>query len=138
MARFAIVRLIPRSFAPVPLTLILVAFVSFLYLPAQAQLGPVGGATATPIPGVGHDYIGDLVDTVSPADGSVSVRIKTPVPSGRGISVPFSFSYDSNGVWQPFNISGTASVELESSLARYLSQGGWTYGLRQPRSVSAP
>jgi len=70
MARFAIVRLIPRSFAPASLTLILVAFVSFLYLPVQAQLGPVTDATATPIPGVGHDYLSDLVDTVNPANGS--------------------------------------------------------------------
>jgi RHS repeat-associated protein len=105
------------------------AFACFFPLPAHAQLGPVDGATATPIPGAGHDYLGDLVDTVSPADGSVSVRIKTPVPPGRGINVPFSFNYDSNGIWQPYSNPSVDGADLASSLPRYLSEGGWTYGL---------
>lgn len=94
-----------------------------------AQLGPVNGVTATPIPGVGHDYLTDLVDTVNPADGSLSIRINTPVPSGRGIKIPFSFNYDSNGVWQPYNESSLPEAYVASSYPRFLSTGGWTYGL---------
>ena len=32
----------------------------------------ITNVTATPIPGVGHDYIHDLSEVVSPANGSVS------------------------------------------------------------------
>jgi len=42
---------------------------SLILAKAHAQVGPVDGATATPIPGAGHNYIQDLVDTVSPATG---------------------------------------------------------------------
>jgi hypothetical protein len=114
-----------RSFLPASLVLTLAAF-AFFPIPGQAQLGPVNGATATPTPGVGHDYIGDLVDTVNPADGSVSIRVKTPTPSGRGIKIPFSFNYDSAGTIQPV-FNGTSVVP--SANPRYLSSGGWTYGL---------
>ncbi len=113
-------------FLPASLALTLAAFAFFLPSPAQAQLGPVNGATSTPIPGAGHDYIGDLVDTVNPADGTVSIRIKTPTPSGRGINIPFSFNYDSAGTIQP-NFNGTSVVPSANPV--YLSSGGWTYGV---------
>jgi len=54
--------------------------------------------TSTPIPGAGHDYLHLLSETVNPANGSVSIRINVPTPKGRGLSLPFSFAYDSNGV----------------------------------------
>jgi len=95
---------------------------------AQQSLGPVNGSTSTPIPGAGHDYLGDLVDTVNPANGSLSVRINTPVPQGRGLTVPFSFNYDSAGVIQPYNSGSSSAVNLVSH-AGFLSSGGWTYGL---------
>jgi len=119
------------QFAPrVPLQassiLWVIALACFFVGYAQAQLGPVNGVTSTPIPGVGHDYITDLVDTVNPADGSLSVRIKTPVPPGRGMTVPFSFDYDSAGVIQPI-FNGSAVVPTANP--RYLSSGGWTYGV---------
>jgi RHS repeat-associated protein len=95
---------------------------------AQQSLGPVNGSTSTPIPGAGHDYLGDLVDTVNPANGSLSIRINTPVPQGRGLTVPFSFNYDSAGVIQPFN-SGTSSAVNLVSHPGFLASGGWTYGL---------
>jgi RHS repeat-associated protein len=103
---------------------------------AHAQLGPVDGATATPIPGAGHNYIQDLVDTVSPADGSVSVRIKAPTPSGRGISLPFSFNYDSNGVHQPIG-APNATIDWASNVLP-LSIAGWSYGLPQVTATSTP
>ena len=104
-------------------------FLSLLFLPltVQAQLGPVDGATATPIPGTGHDYLQDMAETVNPADGSLSVRIKTPTPSGRGIAVPFSINYDSNGVHEPQDdLEG--GVDWASN-TRYTSSAGWIYGM---------
>jgi hypothetical protein len=50
---------------------------------AQAQIISVGDDTATPAPGVGHDYIHLLSETVNPANGSVSWRIESRGRSNR-------------------------------------------------------
>jgi RHS repeat-associated protein len=92
---------------------------------ASAQIENVTNSTSTPIPGAGHDYIKMLSETVNPANGSVSVRIQTPTPSGRGISLPFSFAYDSNGAAHlTTNFNGTAYWKDNTA---YLAQGGWSY-----------
>lgn len=65
---------------------------------AFAQLPPVSSTTSTPVPGAGHDYLGALSETVNPANGSVSLRLPVVMPPSRGITLPFSFAYDSNGV----------------------------------------
>ncbi len=41
-----------------------------------------------PTPGVGHDYIQDNVETVNPANGSLSIRIGVPLPPSRGVNIP--------------------------------------------------
>jgi hypothetical protein len=68
---------------------------------ARGQVLNVTDVTSTPIPGAGHDYIKMLNETVNPADGAVSIRIGTPVPPGRKLTLPFAFAYDSNGVHYP-------------------------------------
>jgi hypothetical protein len=93
-------------------SLLALSIVSF----AQA---PGTGSTAIPIPGVGHDYMKAISEAVDPASGSVSLRIAVPTPKGRGVSLPFSFAYDSNGVlvppdWKPY-------------LTGLMSAGGWSY-----------
>jgi RHS repeat-associated protein len=93
----------------------------------NCQILNVGDDTSTPIPAAGHDYIKMLSETVNPANGSVSVRIKTPIPTGRGISLPFSFAYDSNGA-QHLSSDGVGLSEWWDNSA-YLSQGGWSYSL---------
>src|SRR5215467_3689226 len=71
----------------------------FLYLlQTQAQVSKVTNTTSTPVEGAGHDYIKLLSETISPSNGSVSVRINLPTPKSRGIALPFSIAYDSNGV----------------------------------------
>lgn len=55
----------------------------------------VGNDTATPIPGVGHDYIQNLSETVNPANGTVNLKMAFPVPRGRGFTMPFAFTYSS-------------------------------------------
>lgn len=75
----------------------LAVLLAFLPVLANAQVANVTDTEATPIPGAGHDYLGTLNETVDPATGSLSLRIEVPVPKGRGLTVPFSFNYDSNG-----------------------------------------
>ena len=87
----------------------------------RAQVTNVSDMEATPIPGAGHNYTGMLNETVDPANGSLSVRINVPVPTGRQLTVPFAFAYDSNGA--------TNSLAINSSgcNTRYLFQCGWSY-----------
>ena len=39
-----------------------------------AQMPPSSSTTSTPVPGVGHDYLGEIAETVNPSNGSVSFR----------------------------------------------------------------
>jgi hypothetical protein len=104
---------------------------SILLLPgfALSQITNVTDDQSTPTAGAPHDYIKMLNETVNPANGSVSIRINVPVPKSRGITLPFSFSYDSNGVDHlvPTNTKGTPIVWAANST--FLSQGGWSYSL---------
>ena len=73
---------------------------------AHAQITDVADDTIPPIPGAGHDYIHMLSEIVNPANGTVSLKIALPVPKGRGISVPFSLTYNSGAAlhfaaWAP-------------------------------------
>jgi hypothetical protein len=92
-----------------------------------AQISNVGDDSSTPIPGGGHDYIHMHSETVNPANGSVSLRIQVPVPKDRQITIPFSFSYDSNGVNHV--TSFTAGSAGWGNNTTYLSQGGWSYSV---------
>jgi RHS repeat-associated protein len=97
----------------------------FLSAGAQAQIPPSTSTTSTPIPGAGHDYLGGVVETVNPVNGSVSFRIPVSMPPGRGITLPFSFAYDSNGVnYMSPNYGVVAGwVSPTSSIT---SQAGWS------------
>lgn len=75
---------------------LLVASILFLGTAARAQITNVTNATSTPTPGVGHDYIHLLSETVDPVNGGVSLRIAIPQPPARGLNLPFAFTYDSN------------------------------------------
>ena len=101
-------------------------FVLLLASASLAQILSVGDDTSTPIPGVGHDYIRLLSETVNPANGSVSLRIQVPMPKARGITLPFSFAYDSNGVNHLIAVTGRASW---ISNGAFLSAGGWSYAV---------
>ena len=78
--------------------------------------------------GAGHDYIKMLSETVNPANGSISLRIQWCLHRRRGISIPFSFSYDSNSVHHliPWSVYGQV---IWTSNIGYLSQGGWNYSV---------
>ena len=86
-----------------------------------AQVQNVTDVESTPIPGAGHKYLGTLNETVNPANGSLSIRISADVPKGRGLTLPFSFSYDSNGAVN-INLNGPTG-------APPLFQLGWSYSV---------
>lgn len=104
----------------------------------QAQVVNISPSTMTPTFGAGHSYIQNLVETVNPANGALSVRIQIPTPRGRGITLPFYLRYDSTGSgellqgpyipdptqgnipspeWTPKDVLGISKT------------GGWSYGL---------
>jgi RHS repeat-associated protein len=111
----------------VVLSTLLLAFCGIFAPACLAQLPPVSSTTSTPIPGAGHDYLGGPAETVNPVNGSVSIRLPVIMPPSRGITLPFSFAYDSNGVNYlslPPGSSGTIAHWKTSSTG--ISQGGWS------------
>lgn len=86
----------------VPSLLVLLALglaVSSVHCIAQVpMLNSVNDQTQTPIPGSGHDYQHMLNETVNYANGSVNFDITFPTPKGRGISLPYAWSYNSGTV----------------------------------------
>lgn len=129
MIRFDVAPSFVQSAAALKCRALLLLPIGFLALAlcASGQILNVGDNTSTPIPGAGHDYIKMLSETVNPANGSISIRIQTPTPEGRGISLPFSFAYDSNGA-QHLASTGVGLTEWWDNSA-YLSQGGWSYSM---------
>src|SRR5689334_9373060 len=79
--------------------LALIAATFLLTCTCRAQLPQASGTTSPPTPGVGHDYIHSPVETVNPANGSVSIRIPVRIASGRELTIPFSVTYDSSGAF---------------------------------------
>ncbi len=110
-----------------PRQVLFVCFVLSLALIAsasRAQLPPTGATTSTPVPGAGHDYLGAPAESVNPANGAVSIRIPVIMPPGRGITLPFSFAYDSNGVNYLSSKSGLTTEWFATNSV--ISQGGWS------------
>ncbi len=97
---------------------------------AFAQFPVVTNPTATPIPGAGHDYLQGPAESVNPASGSVSIRIPVIMPPGRGITLPFSFAYDSNGVsylgTSPVGSSILHWITISPTSTTSYSQAGWS------------
>ena len=89
-----------------------------------AQITGVSNDQATPIPGVGHDYVKMLSETVQPSNGQLSIRVDVPTRPGRGITLPFAYLYNSAGVHHVV-FTGNGHFEWVSDTAD--SQGqGWT------------
>jgi RHS repeat-associated protein len=93
----------------------------------NGQIAGGGDDVATPIPGAGHDYIHLLSETVNPANGAVSVNIKLPTPSGRGISLPFSLIYNS-GPANHFFADSVGGAYFSPDWGG-LFRGGWSNSL---------
>jgi RHS repeat-associated protein len=95
---------------------------------ARGQVQNVTGDVATPIPGVGHDYIHFLSETVNPATGSLSLRIDVPTPRSRGLTLPFALMYNSSGVNQPMYSPSTSQASWYN-LSSPLTGVGWSYSI---------
>jgi hypothetical protein len=80
----------------------------FAVLATHAQIPPSSSTTSTPIPGAGHNYLGVVNETVNRANGSISIRIPVIMSPSLGITLPFSFASDSNGV-NYLGLSGSAT-----------------------------
>jgi hypothetical protein len=99
---------------------------------ASAQttdVGPtVSGETATPIPGVGHDYINLLNETVDPSSGTVNVHIELPTPKSRGITLPFSIRYSSAAAFQLDPSGNQVELIVSECSGPFGGSCGWNYG----------
>jgi len=100
-----------------------------LFLPSLAcgqAATSVNNSESTPVPGVGHNYINFLSETVDPGNGSLNVQIQVPVPPSRSLTIPFSIAYDSNGNFhiQDSNPPGSVTGATDAS---YVSSNGWSY-----------
>ncbi|MGA2218096.1 MAG: hypothetical protein ABSG51_08415 [Terracidiphilus sp.] len=105
----------------------------YLLPKAQAQapdMSTVNDQTQTPIPGVGHDYQHLLGETVNYSNGSVNFKISFPVATkSRGITLPYSWSYNSAGV-NPLNmIDGNQPAWDDKAIQSGPEADGWNiYG----------
>ncbi len=109
-------------------------FASAVYLlgcsPALiAQQQPLGDDVSRPMPGTGHDYIHALSETVSPANGTVNLKLDLPVPRGRGLTLPFAVTYNSGEVFHfTEGYPGCGSLDSSQCSDQVLSDrtlGGW-------------
>jgi len=115
----------------IPATGFFFAFLGLLSVTATAQFTSVGNTVSTPIPYTGHEYIQALNDTIDPANGALSIRLQVPVNKGRGITMPFSFNYDSNGAVIPSPWPADEENGIVTWTTNYTdySNDGWSYGL---------
>ena len=106
----------------------LLAVIAVLLIPGmQAQMPVSSSTTSTPVPGAGHDYIGEFNETVNPGNGSLSIRISPTMPPGRGLTLPFSFAYDSTGVNYATRASNTGEFGVWGfPSTTIVAAGGWS------------
>jgi YD repeat-containing protein len=106
----------------------------------SAQIVSPSDTIASPIPGVGHDYIKMLNETVNPENGGVSLSIAIPTPPGRQLSFPFSIQYNSNQtLFEAVAYPSAIGLGWFSGLAQFDS-GAWSYSVpslsRRPNVLS--
>ena len=106
---------------------LLLAAVAVLLTPSMwAQMPVSSSTTSTPVPGAGHDYIGEFNETVNPGNGSLSIRISPTMPPGRGLTLPFSFAYDSTGVNYVTRLDNGNFGVWNFPSTTIVSAGGWS------------
>jgi YD repeat-containing protein len=94
------------------------------------QLNAPSDTIASPVPGVGHDYIKMLAETVNPENGAVNLNISIPTPPGRQLNFPFSIQYNSNQAlfltpsFQNLNFG----LQWFNGIGEF-DQGAWSYSV---------
>lgn len=104
------------------LVLAFLALASFTH----AQITELDDMTSAPIPGAGHDYINLLSESVNPANGTVNLSLKLPMPKGRGFSLPFSFEYNSGSVAHLTPAPGVGLMYWQDNISE-VARDGWAY-----------
>ncbi len=94
------------------------------------QLNAPSDTIASPVPGVGHDYIKMLNETVNPENGAVNLNISIPTPPGRGLNFPFSIQYNSNQALflTPSFQNLSFGLQWFDGIGEF-DQGAWSYGV---------
>lgn len=106
----------------------LILLTMFVCSACWAQLPSAGDTTSPPVPNMGHDYIHSPVETVNPANGSVSIRVPIRMPEGRELTIPLNIAYGSNGAFYYVAGGGGGSgSNYSTTLGVPFTQGGWTY-----------
>ena len=97
---------------------------------AAAQNVNVGNGALPPQPGIGHDYVTHLAETVNPANGTLSVSLPLPVAPSRGITFPVTLNYNSGQTHQFYSYVASEQalqpVDGWSLTAPTLSWSTWT------------
>jgi RHS repeat-associated protein len=107
---------------------------------ALCQITQLSDATAPPVHGVGHNYVGMLSETVNPTTGALTIHIDMPVAPGRKLTAPLAFEYNSGQAWffarrsTPFGscLTGTGQCPhpkgyaINSAGYGNLTWGGWS------------
>ncbi|MGC1614593.1 MAG: hypothetical protein WA736_07910, partial [Candidatus Acidiferrum sp.] len=70
---------------------------------------------------------------MNPSNGSISIRVPVIMPPSRGITLPFSFAYDTSGVsyvgLPPTTGYGAAEWQTPSGSINPWTQGGWNHSI---------
>ena len=106
-------------------------------------VGPVGDNVQPPQPGIGHDYIHLMSETVNPVRGSLSIRISFPAPKGRGITPPAFAAYNSgelSSLLDNFDTLqwATTSNFIGQDYGGSATRGGWGTSGGTPLSTNSP
>jgi len=115
--------------------LLLLATSASLLLGQSPQLNSVNELTQAPVPGVGHDYEHLLGETVNFSNASVNLKISFPTSKGRGLSLPFAWSYNSASV-NPLDNSGGALVWDLFGSENPQATEGWNLSVGYPRATA--
>jgi YD repeat-containing protein len=117
-------------------SILLLAILAIFEVSGNAQSTQTGDTNiinnpSVPIPGVGHNLIPGLNDSVNPADGTVNISIQIPVPAGRGLTLPFAIQYSSSNTSHMAGISVfLPPVEFGwTPISGFMSMAGWSYTL---------
>ncbi len=103
---------------------LIVLFSLFAAVTTHAQLPNATDITATPSAG-DHDYLHSQIETVNPANGSLSVRIPVSVPTGRQLTPAVSIAYDSNGAF--YMLAQGSGPAYHGQTLAIGTQGGWSF-----------
>jgi RHS repeat-associated protein len=90
-------------------------------------LNSVNDHTQMPIPGSGHDYQHFLGETVNYSNGSVSFKVSFPTATGRGLSLPYAWSYNSAAVNQVLAVDGNTPTWNSNGGNPWPQEDGWTF-----------